>query len=824
MLFQNLRYSIRQLRKSPGFALTAILTLAVGIGAVTSVFSVVDAVLLKPFAFRDPDRLVVMREAVEEMRAQYPAVPFNYRHYLRLKQDAKSIQDAAIFQTHGASVSLNGDHPHIVGAVAVSPNFFPLLGVQPALGRDFTAQEATEGHDSVVILTHEGWQSLLNGQPNVIGATLRVGGRADTVIGVLPADFRFPEIAMAPGMPTSAASAGRENEIFYPLAPDANDLTDDVYDFNFDVIARLRPGVTVAAARAELDGLQHAYSKSTHLPTTLGIYLQPFDRDVTAGISTALWLLLSAVGAVLLIACVNLANLQLARAVAAERETAVRAALGATRSQLMMTRLMESFVLAAIGGIGGIALAFLGVRLLLAAAPANIPRLNEVQVSVPVLLFAAWLSALTAILFGVLPALRSLGVNPQSALQSNTQRVANTRQGRGTRNLLVAAEVACTLTLLIVTGLILRSFAQVLGQNHGFDSSQVTVAQVDLFTPQYGSSQVAAKAARAAFVDRALAQLQQLPGVETAAMTSDMPLTGEIWIDFLNRPDHPLPEAQIPKINVRWVSPGYLQAMRIPLIEGRNFTAADRTDFNHVLLSEKAAREGFPGEDPVGRKIRSYNDNDHTYTVVGIVGDAHVNGLKDTAAMVYLPYWENPFSWSAVTFLVRGSRPSDAIIPEIRRVIWGIDPQVAIPTVKSLDDQVSDSMATDRFQTMLLSSFGAAALLLALLGVYGVLAYSVSLRQQEFGIRIALGSDKSRLLFLVLRQAAWPVLTGAGAGLVLAFAAVRGVRSLLYQTQLADPVVIAGSLALLIAVAALAAILPARRASRVDPVEVLRNE
>ena len=824
MPLQNVRYSIRQLRKSPGFALTAILTLALGIGAATSVFSVVNTVLLKPFAFRDPGRLIVMREVVEEMRAQYPAVPFNYRHYLRLRQDAKSIRDAAIFQTHGASVSLNGDHPHIVGALAVSPNFFSVLGVQPVQGRDFTAEEATTGHDSVVILTYQGWQSLFNAAPNVIGATLRIGGQSNTVIGVLPADFRFPEIAVAPNMPVNMAGAARENLIFHPLAPDADTLKDDVYDFNFDVIARLRPGVSVAQARAEIDALQHAYSRTAHLPTTLGIYLQPFNLDVTAGISSALWLLFAAVGAVLLIACVNLANLQLARAVTAERETSVRAALGASKAQLLFTRLTESFVLATIGGISGIALAFLGVRLLIAAAPANIPRLNEVQVSLPVLLFAAALSILTAILFGTLPALRSLSVNPQSALQSNPSRVANTRQGNSTRNLLVTTEVALTIVLLILSGLIIRSFANVLHQNHGFDSDHVTVAQVDLLTPQYDSTQPAAKAARAAFVDRALEQLQQLPGVQSAAMTSDMPLTGEVWVDFLQRPEHPLPEQQVPKINVRWISPGYLPVMRIPLIAGRNFSAADRTDFNHVLLSEKAAREGFPGEDPIGKKIQSYNDNNHTYTIVGIVADAHINGLKDAAAMVYLPYWENPLSSSAVTFLIRGSQPSDALIPEIRRTIWNLDPQVAIPAIKSLDDQLSDSVASDRFQALLLSTFGAAALLLALLGVYGVLAYSVTLRRQEFGIRIALGSDRSRLISLVLRQAAFPVLTGAAAGLVLAFIATRWVRSLLYETQLIDPIAITASLALLIAAAALAAILPARRAAHVNPVEVLRNE
>jgi len=821
--FQDIRFSIRQLRKSPGFSLTAILTLALGIGAVASVFSVVNAVLLKPFAYRDPGRLVVMREVVEEMRDQYPAVPFNYLHYLRLKKDSKTLQDATVFENKGVSVSTNGDHPNIIGAVSVSPNFFQVLGVQPFLGRDFTPEEATKGRSSVVVLAWDGWQELFNGDPNVIGKTLRMGGDANTVIGVLPRDFRFPDIAPAPNMPssTSSAQAVRANIIFYPLIPYPDALKSDVFDYNFSVIARLRPCVTINQARAELDGLQKAHALTAHMPIHIGIYLQPFLDDVTSAISKALWLLFAAVGAVLLIACVNLANLQLARAVATERETAVRAALGASRSQLVVTRLTESLVLAAVGGIAGIAFAFLGVRLLIAAAPANIPRLNDVSVNLPVLLFAVGLSIFTAMLFGVLPALRSLRVNPQAALQSNPSRVANTRQGSTTRNLLVAAEVACTVVLLIVTGLVLRSFSQVLRQNRGFDSSHVTVAQVDLYSPQYGDSQPNYKAAKSAFIDRALAAIAQLPGVQSVAMTSAMPLTGQTWIDGLDRVDRPLPPGEQPKINLRWISPEYLSTMRIALVDGSNITG-NHANPNQVLISEQTARVAFPGENPVGHKIKGVGGDEAVNTIVGVVADARVNGLKDVAAMVYLPYWDNP-PWG-VSFLVRSSQPSNAITPEIRRVIWNIDPQVAIPTVKSLNDQVSDSLSADRFQTLLLSSFGAAALLLALLGVYGVLAYSVSLRQQEFGIRIALGSDKSRLTALVLRQAAWPVFTGAAAGLILAFVAARWVRSLLYQTQPVDPIAIVGSLALLVGAATLAAVLPARRAARIDPIQVLRNE
>jgi predicted permease len=750
---RDIRYAVRQLRRSPGFALVAILTLALGIGAATSVFSVVDAVLLKPFAFRDPDRLVIMREAEDEASNHHLAIPDNYRHFLRLKKATTTLEDAAIFHQAGLSVSPSGEHPRIVGAVTASPNLFSLLGVQPILGRGFVDSDAQKGAESVVVLSYEGWQTFFAGDSKVIGRTLRIGGQPTTVIGVLPSGLRFPHIALAPKI--AFQEGARDALLFQPMVPTERDLNTDSGNFNYKAIARLKPGVTLSQAAAELEGLQKAYTLSAHLPIHLGIALTPLAKDVTSGISGALWLLFAAVGAVLLIACVNLANLQLARAVNAERETAVRAALGASRGQLVKSRLTESLLLAFAGGVAGIALAFGGVRLLLAVAPADIPRLDDVRVSVPVLIFSAGLSIAAAIVFGMLPALRSLRVAPQAALQANSTRAANTQESRRTRSLMVAAQVACTVVLLIVTSLALRSFSHLMRQNRGFDSSRVTLAQVDLFAPQYGDFS-GTTTAKLIFTDRTLAALNRLPGVQSVALTSATPLTGETWVDALNRPDHPIPPADQPPINVRFINPDYLPTMQIPLVSGRNIVAADRANPYVALISERTAREAFPGEDPVGKKINPIApDDNHPVTVIGVVADTRINGLKDAAAMVYVPYWT--FTPWTLSFLVRSSQPSDALIPEMRRAIWQIDPQVAIPTLKSMDEQVSDSVATDRFQALVLSGFGAAALLLALLGVYGVLAYSVTLRRREFGIRIALGSGKSALIGLVLRQAAQPV-------------------------------------------------------------------
>jgi predicted permease len=350
---RDIRYATRRLRKSPGFALTAILTLALGIGAATSVFSVVDAVLLKPLAFRDPGSLVVMREAVEETRYERSAEPDNYRHYLRLKKDSKTLEDAAIFMQRGMSVSLSGDHPSIVGTVVASPNLLRVLGAQPMLGRDFVDSDANKGAAKVAVLSYEGWQTFFGGDAKVVGQTLRVGGFATTIVGVLPPTLRFPRIAVGPKFASGPPCA---TLIYEPLTPNEWDQSADTSNFNYSVIARLKEGATLKQASAELETLQNAYTVSAHLPIHLGIALTPLESDVTSGISGALWLMFAAVGGVLLIACVNLANLQLARAVSAERETTVRAALGASKSQLVMARLTESLVLALVGGLVGVAL------------------------------------------------------------------------------------------------------------------------------------------------------------------------------------------------------------------------------------------------------------------------------------------------------------------------------------------------------------------------------------------------------------------------------------------------------------------------------------
>jgi len=822
-IVRDARFAARQLRKSLGFTLTAVLTLALGIGATTSVFSVIHAVLLRPFAFREPDRLVMVREVQNAENSRAEIAPFNYRHFLRLKKTAKTLEDIAIFQNRAYSVSPDGEHPHMVGGLESSPNLLPMLGIQPILGRGFTESDAAQGAQPVTLLSYNAWQAIFGGNANVVGQMLRLGGEPVTVIGVLPEGLRFPQLALAPKIEFAPSAATREVQVYRPMVPRPEMLTEDNGMFNYKVMARLKDGVTPAQSASELETLQRSYTASAKLQIPIGAVVTPLAKDAAQGISGALWLLLAAVGAVLLIACVNLANLQLARAVNAEHETALRAALGASKMQLIMARLTESMLLALAGGVAGGALAVGGVRLLIALAPANLPRLDEVRVSLPVLAFAAAISMLAAIVFGLLPALRSLGVDPQAALRANMARTSDSLEALRTRNVMVGSQVACTIVLLIVTALVLRSFSRLLHEERGFDTSHVTYLQVAMLAPKYDDSKPGYKAAKLNFVDRTMVALRALPGVQSVALTSAVPLTGETWVDLLTRPDHPVPDAEKPMVNVRWINPDYLATMQMRLELGRDFTESDRANPFVALISERTAREGFGGENPIGHAMSNIvPDGEHAVTIVGVVADTRINGLKDNAAMVYVPYWTY-VPWT-ISLMVRSAQPGTGLMAEMRRAVWAIDPEVTVQAVKSLDAQLNDSIATERFQAIVLGGFGLAALLLALLGVYGVLAYSVSLRHREFGIRIALGSGKGKLFELVLKQAAVPVLMGVGVGLAVALVAIRWVRSLLYQTPVLDPVAIGGSVLLLLAAATVAAIVPARRAALVDPMRSLRTE
>lgn len=815
-LSNDFRYALRGLRKSPGFTVTAILTLTLGIGAVTAVFSVVNSVLVQPYAFRDPGQLIVWRETIQELSDRYPVGPDNYRHYLYLKAHSKTVADAAIFQN--ASFAVGKDHPQVVSGLNVSPGFFSVLGISPALGRSFLPDEDRKGKNGVIMITWSAAQRFFGPDADALGRSLPVGGEQKTVVGILPKTFVFPLVNEMPGGSHPAEIS--RYEVFEPLVPQDQDITADDADFSFLVVARLKPGISVEAAGGELDGMQKAYSAANHLSVHLGVVVEPLLREVTGSISKPLWLLFGAVMGVLLIGCVNLASLLLARSVARERDNAVRAALGASPRKLLQATLAESLVLSVVGGLAGILLSFAGIRLFVAIAPANLPRVNEVHVSWPVLVFAAGLSGLSALVFGGFAAFRFLRANPQPALQSSSTRLTSARKATATRRLLVGFEVASTVVLLIFTSLVARSFSRILSQDRAFNSEGVIVVEADLVNPTYNQADEAASAAaRSNFVDRALDRLRSIPGVQFASLTSTMPLTGETNLYGMYRADHPLPESEMPTANLRNIGPQYFQAMRIPLAVGQEFGEDQREHPDRAIISQKAAKSAWPGENAVGRSFRI---NGRTYTVSGIAADARVADLKIDAPVVYLPYWHDPPS--TVFFLIRTPQPLEVLAPTIRRELWDLDPQVAIPVVKALDGQINESLAAERFQTIVLSSFGISALLIAVLGVYGVLAYSVSLRTQEFGVRVALGATKHALTRLVLLGASGPVLAGLAVGAIAAMAATRWIRSLLYETSPFDPAAIGFSIGVLLLAAFLAALIPAYRASDVDPMQALRQE
>jgi putative ABC transport system permease protein len=831
-LVQDLRYAVRQLRKAPGFAATAILTLALGVGAVTAVFSVVDGVLLRPYDFSDSGRIVVWRESIREMEHVAPLLPDNYRHYLNLKAHASMIVDAAIVQPSGFSVSTGAAinvsddlaHPHEAEGMAISPNFFSVLGITPVLGRVFTQDEAQPGRDKEVIMTWAAWQRLYHGDRAVLGTTMRIDGAPVTIVGVLPQSFRFPVMSVMPGQATFGST--ERYEFFRPLVPMPSELTADDGDFNFVVVARLKPGVTIQQAQSELDGIEKATAAVAHLTIHLSLIVEPFAQEITGDVSKPIWLLFAAVFGVLLMACVNLANLQIARGVTRAQETALRAALGASRLRLLQGVLIENLLLGLAGGVGGILCALVGEKLLVLKA-ANLPRMNEIHLSAPMLILALCFSILTALGFGILPALRGLRVTPQSVLQANAVRFAGGRQAASSRRVLVSVEVACSVTLLMVTALMARSFSHLLTQERHFNAQRMAMVRADLSVPRYSSGPGmpddpgadAGSLARDAMINRTLDRLRSLPGVQAAALTNVLPLSGDTSVDGLVRPDHPVPRAIEPMANRRFISPGYFETMGIPLIAGRDFDQRERGNPRTVILSEKAAQAAFSNENPLGRKLLHWG---RIYTVVGIAADARITDLKRNSAVFYLPYWD--FPPTVPVFLVRSAQSAEALIPSVRQAIWSVDSEVAIPAVTTLEAQVDDSVATERFQAMVLSSFGGAALLIAVLGIYGVLAYSVTQRTQEFGIRIALGSSRTSLGRLVLRDASYPVLGGIVLGLVGAACAVRWVRSLLYETSIIDPWAIGLSLAVLLTAALIAALLPVRNAISVDPMRTLRSE
>jgi predicted permease len=795
--------------------MTAVLMLALGIGATVTIFSVVNGVLLKPLPYARSQQLVDIREVVEEWSGMYPSLPVNPKHFGIWRQRATAFSGWALLQLRRSDLSIGNGTAIILPTAHSSIELFSLLGVEPMLGRTFTPEEMQAGHDHVVVLTNRFWHDRFASDPHIVGKILHLDGYPYTVIGVLPGQFELP----SNGLGLLRLDEQRTVDLFVPLVISAETMQEDFGEFNYQALARLKPGVPLHQASAQLNAIESDIAN--HFPPDAKYHLRgeilPLKETVVGGVSHGLWLLFAAVGSVLLIVCINLANLQLVRGVMRSRETAVRAALGASRSDLLTHSLAESVILAVAGGVVGTLLCASALRVLPHLMPGSLPRSGNIRLDGAVLGFSLLATTLSVLLAGVLPALRSSSVDPHSVLQSAGARAAGSQRGARLRTVLVGAEVLCSVALLLVTALLARSFIRLMNVDRGFQTQHILTMRVHLPKGQYEKNE-----RRTQFYDEVLPRLSTLPGVASVGFSSAPMMNGETWIDLLTPLPAPPSAALQDRIqaNIRWASPDFLNTMGIRLLAGRMFHDQDR---GHpvAVLSESAAQKLWPGQNAVGRSFQAGEVK--SCTVVGVIADARSEDLSAApVAIVYYPYWQ----WPQLSnfFALRTVADPTALAGAIRHVIGQIEPEAAITDVETMDEVVGSSVAQRQFEFSLLLGFAAAALLLAALGLYGVLSYSVAERTREMGVRIALGAPREALYLLVFRQAALPVIAGIAGGLAIAWLSGQLIASMLFEVKPYD----AGSALLVIAVLALTAAAacfwPARRAAHVEPMQALRME
>ena len=810
----HMKYAVRVLGREKAFATFAILTLALGIGAVTTVFSIIDNVLAKPLAYQDPGRLYAASESVAKIAHIYPNLPVNASHFWSWQKQCRSCESAALLNPASFNVTGSGEPEVVDGATCTWP-VFRVLGVKPQLGRTFEASDDQPGANRFVVISDSLWRRRLGADPGVIGRTIRIDGEPNVVVGVLRADFRFP---FGEGL-GPLNQFPKHAEIFKPMGFDWLTLS-RVGQFNFACVIRLRPNANPARAEAEMTTAIADAARTMETP--INARLVPLQEQVTGSSRRALLLLFGAVGAVLLIICVNLGNLILVRANERAHDVAICRALGAAAGQLFRPVLTENLLLGLTGGALGVMLAYAGVQALKKMSPIDIPRLNEVHLSVTVLLFSFCLSAGCGILCGLWPAIRATRAEPADALRSGSRSATQESAGVRSREWLVGVQVALSTILLVMAALLGLSFFRVTHVERGYLVDRILSADVTLPNSHYQTDQQ-----RMLFHGRALQAFEALPGVRSAGLISSLPLKAQIWGDSISKKGDTRPRAERPLADYRFVSEHYFETMEMELKEGRFPSPHDRTR-KVALVSESAARKVWPGEDAVGKLIRNDPRPDWA-EIIGVVADVRTERLdKQPPMMVYVPYWDGAYwqgsVWGNETYVVRTARDAAEMANSLRAAIHKLDPELPLANVLTMREIMSESVSSRRFQTLLAGVFASTALMLVCLGIYGVISYSVARRTHEIGIRIAVGAQPSQVSLLVFRQGVRPVLGGLLVGVAGALAAGRLIHGFLFGTDASDPAAMLMVTVLLLAVAAMACWAPARRASRIDPAIALRNE
>jgi putative ABC transport system permease protein len=804
----DFRYALRQLKRAPIFAIVAVVTLALGIGANTAIFSVVKAVLLNQLPYADPGRLVKISTAAPDTPLP-ETIDFTTTHDLR--QRSHSFQSMSLFRD-GAGAIVEQGHPELLDGLRVGYDYFDTLGVKMQLGRSFLPEEDHPETRYEAILSHGLWMRRFGSDPAIIGRTVRLSDRSYKIVGVLPERFQ----------PVLRSDRSVVPEIFMPLGYDLKQPMACRGCQHLQLIGRLKPGISAEQARAELNTILRDIMREhpQDYDQRDVVALMPLQEYVVGRVKTALWVLLGAVVMVLLIACANVAHLALARATGRSKEMALRAALGARRSRLARQLLSESLLIALLGGLAGVLLASWGTGAIASLGPKELPRAYEIRMDLPVLLFALAASIITGLLFGVVPALHTSQVDPNEALK-DSGRTTEGRSRHGYRSVLVTIELALAFVLVMGAGLLGKSLLRLLNVDPGYDPHNVLTAGVYVYGDRYQKPE-----AELNFYDQAMQRLRATPGIESVAMVSTLPLASFDRRGF-HIQDRPMAnESEAPSVDAYYISPDYFRVMKIPLQRGRLFTAGDRQGAPHVaVISESCARTVFPNENPIGKHIQlgGRHDDKEWSTIVGIVGDVRQYAFDRPSEMeAYVPYAQD--NQAGFNLVARTSGDPRRFEETVRQAFLSVDNTQPIYQVRPLEDYVAESQAARRFTLLLLGLFGGLALVLAAVGIYGVISYAVSLRTRELGIRMALGAARSDVLGMVIRQGLMLVATGLAVGFAASVMLTRFLASLLFEVR---PVDVATSLAvtlILAAVALMANYLPARKASRVDPIVALRCE